>query len=139
MYPSLLHEWFDLVWNKGQVDAVHRILSPDAVIHNLAQDGKDSYGPDDFLAFFSAFRAAFPDMHVEVHETATEDGIVSGRWTSTGTHKGHELGFAPTERKISIGGMSVARIRDGRIMEAWNIWDAAGMRDQLGFKTIAPE
>jgi steroid delta-isomerase-like uncharacterized protein len=138
MYKSILHEWFDLIWNQGNEDAVHRLLAPDAVLHNLAQDGKDSHGPADFLAFFAAFREAFPNIHIDVHETAMQDEIVCGRWTVKATHQGIGLGFAPTQRPISFDGMSLARVRDGRIVEGWNIWDAAAMREQLGFITTLP-
>lgn len=138
MYKSLLHEWFDQVWNQGNVEAVHRLLASDGVIHNLAQDGKDSVGPADFLIFHEKFRDAFPDTHVDVHQTATEGDIVSGRWTATATHTGHGLGFAPTKRRVSFDGMSLVRVKDGRLIEGWNVWDAAAMHTQLGFTSTPP-
>jgi predicted ester cyclase len=34
--------------------------------------------------------------------------------------------------------MSFARIKKGKIVEAWNVWDAAGMQNQLGFTILPP-
>ena len=138
MYKSIVHEWFDQIWNKGNADAVHRLLAPDGVIHNLAQDGKDSTGPAEFLLFHKRFREAFPDAQVVVHESAAEGDIVSGRWTATATHTGDGLGFPPTDKQVSFGGMSFARVKDGRIIEGWNLWDAAAMQAQLGFLSTPP-
>ncbi len=117
---------------------MHRLLAPHGVIHNLAQDGKDSTGPAEFILLHKRFREAFPDTHVDVHETATEGDIVSGRWAATGTHTGHGLGFAPTNKRISFEGMSFARVKDGQIVEGWNVWDAAAMYAQLGFTMMPP-
>jgi steroid delta-isomerase-like uncharacterized protein len=138
MYDSLLHEWFDQVWNQGNMDAVHRILAPDAVVYNLAQDGKASTGPAGFLPFFTAFRDAFPDLQVMVHQAATEGDIVAGRWEAAATHTGHGFGFPATGKAVSFCGMSMARIANGQIVEAWNVWDVAALNNQLGFTTTPP-
>ena len=134
----MLHEWFDLVWNQGSTDAVHRLLAPGAVMHNLAQDGKDSYGAEEFLAFFHKFRDAFPDIHVTMHETVTQGDLQAGRWTVIATHTGDTLGLAPTRRKVTLDGMSLVRLANGRAVEAWNIWDAAALNTQLGFTLTPP-
>jgi steroid delta-isomerase-like uncharacterized protein len=137
-HKALLHEWFEEIWNKGNADAVHRLLAPEAVIHNLAQDGKDSVGVSAFLDFFERFRSAFPDTRIDVHETASEGDLLSGRWTFNATHTGEGLVFPPTHRPVRFDGMSFARIKDGQIVEGWNVWDAVAMRDQLGFTIIPP-
>ena len=140
MYDSILHEWFDQVWNQGKTDAVHRLLAPDALIHNLAQDGSDSRGADAFLAFFQKFREAFPDVHVTVHETVAQGDMAAARWTVAATHTGSGLGFAPTRRPVSFAGMTMARINinEGRMVEGWNVWDVSALNSQLGFTVVPP-
>jgi steroid delta-isomerase-like uncharacterized protein len=138
MPDSFMHEWFDNVWNRGDENAVRRLLAPNGVLHNLSQDGRDGTGPADFLPFYRAFRDAFPDLHVEVHHTATEGDMVFGRWTVTGTHRGHGLGFSPTNKPVSFEGMSAVRLENGQMVEGWNLWEAARMRDQLGFTVVPP-
>jgi ketosteroid isomerase-like protein len=54
------------------------------------------------------------------------------RWTITGTHEGELTGIPPTGRRISITGISIARIANGKIIESWNNWDALGLMQQLG-------
>src|SRR5262249_52696242 len=98
----------------------------------------DSVGPEAFLAFFRQFREAFPDMNIEVHETGTQGDLTFGRWTVSGTHAGHTLGLAATNKRVSFAGMSLARVKEGKMVEGWNLWDAARMREQLGFTTLPP-
>lgn len=138
MYKSFVHEWLDRIWNRGEVDAVPRLMASDGVIHDLAQDGKDSVGPAAFLAFYHQFRDAFSGMHVEVCETGADGDLAFGRFTVTAIHTGHTLGFAATNKRVAFAGMALARLKDGKLVEGWNVWDAARMREQLGFQAVAP-
>jgi steroid delta-isomerase-like uncharacterized protein len=131
---TILHEWFEEVWNRGNTDAVERLLASDAVIHNLDEQGRDSRGPEEFLAFWTRYRSAFPDTRITVHDSVEAGGVVAARWTVAGTHAGDQLGFAPTNRRIEIPGMSMAIVREGKVVEAWNIYDVMGMMRQLGFQ-----
>ena len=54
------------------------------------------------------------------------------RVTITGTHAGLGLGVAPTGRAIRISSMSMARVRDGRLVEGWDNVDYLGLFAQLG-------
>jgi len=108
------------------------------VIHDLAQDGKDSRGPEAFLAFYRQFRDAFAQMRVEVRETGIDGDLAFGRFTVTAIHTGATLGFAPTNKRVEFAGMALARLRDGKLVEGWNVWDAAKMREQLGFTSAPP-
>jgi steroid delta-isomerase-like uncharacterized protein len=130
---TILHEWFEEVWNRGNTEAVERLLAPDAVIHSLDERGGDAQGRQEFLAFWSRFRNAFPDTVVTVHETVQAGDTVAGRWTVRGTHRGDQLGFAPTNRPVEIRGMSMAIVHNGKVVEAWNLYDVMGMMQQLGF------
>jgi predicted ester cyclase len=47
-------------------------------------------------------------------------------------HQGDTLGIAASGRKVAIGGMTLARIKDGKIVEAWDSWDKLGMLQQIG-------
>jgi predicted ester cyclase len=49
-----------------------------------------------------------------------------------GTHQGDGLGVAPTGRRVRVAGIVMARIEDGKIVEAWNNWDQLGLLRQIG-------
>jgi len=57
---TLLHEWFEHVWNRGDIGAIDRLLAPDVVIHGLQDaDGRELQGRQGFIPFFHRFREAF--------------------------------------------------------------------------------
>jgi len=133
MLPSsVMHEWFEQVWNRGDASAIDRLLAPDATMHNFDQLGNDAQGSASFVERYHRFRAAFPDLHFTLHDAFESGAYTAGRWTFTGTHTGNGLDIPPTHRKIEFAGMSFARIENGRAAEVWDSWDANGMMKQLG-------
>ncbi len=83
----------------------------------------------------AGFRAAFPDWHSELHLLIAEDDLVAEVFTASGTHRGEMMGVAPTGRELSLQGINVFRVRDGRITERWGRLDDLGFVQQLG---VAP-
>jgi steroid delta-isomerase-like uncharacterized protein len=129
---TLIHEWFEQVWNRGDASAVDRLMAADAVIHGLRDiDGSDLRGRAHFLPFFRRYREAFPDLQVIVEDVVSEGDTLAGRCVVRGTHRGHTLGFAATNRPVEFTGMCFARVRNGQIVETWNNFDLASMVAQL--------
>jgi len=129
---TLVHEWFEQVWNRGDVAAINRLMAPDAVIHGLREpDGTQPNGRDSFIPFFHKFRDAFPDLQIVIEDAIVEGDKIACRCTVRGTHSGHTLGFAATLRPVEFTGMCFIRVRDGQIVEGWNNFDFATMSTQL--------
>jgi steroid delta-isomerase-like uncharacterized protein len=82
--------------------------------------------------FFVSMLAAFPDHERTVEDQFSDDLHVVTRWTATGTHQGQFMGVAPTGKRVTITGISIHRIRDGKIVEEWQEWDSLGLMQQLG-------
>ena len=45
------------------------------------------------------------------------------------------MGIAPTGKQVTVTGISIQRIANGKIVEAWSTYDMLGMLQQLG---VAP-
>ena len=116
---SVARQWFEQVWNAGSEQAIHALLAPDAKMHGLpTPDGTALVGPAAFVPFWQKFRAAFPDIHIEVARVVSEGDMVAVHCRVTGKHHGDELGIAATQNPIDMWGMGMARIKDGKIVEA---------------------
>src|SRR5437764_11463886 len=94
-----------------------------------------SSGPAAMRAFIETYRTAFPDARLELGELIAEGDLVAGPWRATGTHQGELMGIPATGKPISITGMGMDRVVDGKIVESWANWDALGMLGQIG---VAP-
>ena len=56
----------------------------------------------------------------------TDGDLVARRWTMRATHQGPFLGVAPTGRRVTMTGIDVLRVVDGRFTEIWHNEDVAG-------------
>lgn len=130
---ALLRRWFDEVWNKGRTEAIDEMMAQDAIAHGLSDDeGKPLRGPADFKPFHEAFRGAFPDIEVIVEDVITEGDKVVARCSVRGKHTGDHLGIAASNAPVMFTGITIARIGDGKIVEAWNNFDFLKMNRQIG-------
>ena len=130
---ALVRRWFEEVWNKGRADAIDEMFDEEGVAHGLADEGGAPLrGPANFRAFHRQFREAFPGVEVVVDDAITEGDRVAARCTVRGRHDGDSLGFAATKQPVEFTGMTFARVRDGKIVEAWNNFDFMSMFQQLG-------
>ena len=132
-YATLAHRWFEEVWNKGRAEAIDEMFERDGIAHGLAdQSGNELRGPDGFRPFFENFRNAFPDIRVTVEDTVVEGDKITARCSVRGTHRGEGLGLAATGKPVEFTGISILRVRDGKIIEAWNNFDFMTMFQQMG-------
>jgi predicted ester cyclase len=75
----------------------------------------------------------FPDWHTDLHLLVAEGDIVVEQFTATGTHTGAPImGVGPSGQTVTLPGINIFRLRDGRIVERWGRLDDLGFRRQLG-------
>jgi steroid delta-isomerase-like uncharacterized protein len=130
---ALMRRWFEEVWNQGRVEAIDEMFAADGVAHGLSDEpGKTMKGPDDFRPFHDIFRGAFPDIEVVVEDTIAEGDLVAARCSVRGKHTGDHLGVAASNAPVEFTGMAIVRIKDGKIVEAWNNFDFLAMNRQIG-------
>ncbi len=130
--PNVLHTWFEEVWNKARPEAIDELSTPDVVAHGLTDSqGRQVAGREPFKQFWRDFHSAFPDIRIEVEDSLAVGDKVMVRCTVRATHSGDGLGFPPSGKPITFTGMCMARVKDGRIAEAWNSFDFLTLFQQL--------
>ena len=116
--------------NKGRLQELHTVFAENVVDHDPAPDqGK---GPEGFIAFFTNFRTAFPDLSIAVDHMVADEDNVSIAYTITGTHKGSFMGIPATGKKIKARGMQIARFENAKIVERWGSSDELGILKEIG-------
>lgn len=132
-HKSLIRRWFNEVWNKGRADAIGEMLAEDGIVHGLADPaGQPVSGIGDFKAFHSTFREAFPNIVVNVEDAIAEGDKVAARCSVQGRHAGDSLGLKASQAVVDFTGMVILRVKDGKIVEAWNNFDFMKMYRQMG-------
>ena len=136
-YETFLHRWFEEVWNKGREDAIDEMFAADGVANGLNDaEGNPIRGTEGFKALHRAFRGAFPNMQITVEDTVTEGDKIAARCTVRAKREGEGLGVAPTNQPIEFTGLTIVKIKDGKIVEAWNEFDFMKMYSQVGALTL---
>lgn len=127
----LTRRWFEEVWNQKNAATIHELMAAECVSHNTSDTGDVVRGPVAFAELQRKLLDAFPDMRIVVEEAFGSGDLVALRWSATMHHKGDGLGMPATGAAVKITGMSMARIRDGKIIENWDEWDKLGMFQKI--------
>ncbi len=117
--------------NSGKLEMLREAFAADVKDHDPAPDqGK---GPEGFIKFFTAFRAAFPDLKIAVEQMVADENNVAIAYTVTGTQDGPFQGIPATGKKIKARGVQISKFNsEGQIIERWGSSDEAGILQQIG-------
>ena len=119
------------VWRDRNFAIVDDLVAEDYVWHYPSEPGPIQ-GRDGFKQFAATYQTAFEDALVTIDDQIAEGDQVVTRWTGRGTHTGELMGIAPTGKEVTVSGITIARLADGKIAEEWELMDAPGMLVQLG-------
>jgi steroid delta-isomerase-like uncharacterized protein len=113
---------------------VDEVYAADCVIYGNHMDRRIRFGREGFKEYGKGLYTAFPDLRISHDLMVTDENgpYQMIYWTFEGTHLG-PMGFVPpTGKKVSISGIDVFRIADGKIRELYLAQDAFALMQQLG-------
>jgi steroid delta-isomerase-like uncharacterized protein len=120
---------WDEILNKGNIDMIDTHFASDYVNKTVSSTVN---GQAEAKEFFGAFLTGFSDINFVVDEIFGVDDRIVKIWTFNGTHSGEFSGIPASGNKITLKGVSVARIVDGKIAEELDYMDDLGFLQQLG-------
>jgi predicted ester cyclase len=136
---AVVRQWFQEVWNEGREEAIDRLMDPDAMVYGLGgPEGHAIRGPQAFKPFFQMFQRALGNLQITVERTVVEGDTCAAQCRVKARHIGPTLGGPPTDREVEFGGMVIATVRDGQLVEGWNCFDFLSMYQQLGWVKNPP-
>ena len=127
---TIVQDFIDALFTKGDLGAVDKYLAEDFV-DNTPPFGS-STDREGMRSAGAMFRAAFPDWHSDVHLLVGEGDIVVELFTASGIQRGEVMGVAPSGHTVTLPGINIFRIADGKIVERWGRLDDLGFLQQLG-------
>jgi steroid delta-isomerase-like uncharacterized protein len=127
---AIVERFMDALFTHGDLAAVEAYLAPEFVNHDpLAGQAGNREG---MKRVAEIYRAAFPDWRRTIHDLIAENDRVVERFSATGTHEGEFMGLAATGTKVTLHGINIFRLADGKIVERWGNTDQLGFLRQLG-------
>ena len=127
---AVIARFVEEVINQGHLERVDDLAAVDFV--ELDPLPGQQQGREGLKQVIKAFRSAFPDIHWAIEEMVGEGDKVFCRFTWHGTHRGEFFGVPATGRQITVKGMVVDRVVDGRMAESRILMDGLSMMRQLG-------
>ena len=118
-------------WDKGDVEALKEILSPDFVWHILS--GKD-LSLEDTIENLKQQQVMFSDKAVDNEDIIVKGNKVIVRYTFRATHTGDTEDFPATGNKVEIEAIEIVLVENGKIVESWDASDGLSFYQQLGFE-----
>lgn len=126
---TIARKVFEDIQSQRNLALVDQLVAGDYVGHTPLAD---IHGPDGAKQFEAMLHEAFPDYQVTVEDQIAEGDEVATRWTCRGTHKGEFQGMPPTGKQVTMTGITIFRIANGKLVEGWTNPDLLGMLQQLG-------
>jgi steroid delta-isomerase-like uncharacterized protein len=115
---NLARDFLARVWGpQHDVDAIDELMTADYLLHS---GGRTIHGREAFKAWIVEFQQSMPEAVDEVLEVFANDpgDRVCARWINRGKNNG-VFGLPADGRPVEFHGISVYRVRDGRLAECW--------------------
>lgn len=123
---QLARRSFEEIWNQRNLAVIDEIYAPHYMGH-IAATPDAIEGAERFRHFVAVFQFAFPETHFTIADQIAEGEKVASRWTARTTDQREIMGIASDREVITLTGISIQRIGDGKIVESWDNWDALGI------------
>ena len=121
----------DALWNGHDKAAVGDYVADNFLYHE-AGSTSSALGVRGAAFLADYLHRAFPDLAYTTDEIVAEGDSVVVRWTAAGTQSGAYGLVAPTGAKVSWSGITMFKIADGKVSEAWVSQDWRELAQQLG-------
>lgn len=129
---ALIRYWVEEVWNNKRAEVIDELFSSDCVARGMGPNGTDLVGPGAFKGAHALFVGAFPDLQITIGPMVVSGDMVASQLCCIATHTGDDLGIPATGRPVNFTAMTIARVKNGKIVEGWNCIDLLTAFQQVG-------
>jgi len=122
---------FVRVWDTDDISVLDELAAADIRVSYPILPGPIR-GVGAFKEVLAGVRAALPDIAIEIEEVIAEGEFVVAPWTMSGTHLGELMGIPPTGKRVAWHGITIYRIKDGKVIDERGEEDGLGLLRQIG-------
>jgi predicted ester cyclase len=126
---SLLERWF-AAGDAGEVDRFDDFLHPDVIVH--APLGLSTRGVEAEKQVWRDALEAMPSIRHDIQTVVVSGTSIAARAIVTGKQERDFGGIPASRRSFRVDQALFAEVREGKIIEAWEIVDTVTLMRQLG-------
>ena len=126
---EIIRRYFEEWANRGNAAVADQLIATNLVLRNPPAVLRSL---EEYKSGMAKFHAAFPDAHYTVEDQIAEGDKVVVRWTLRATQATDYQGHAPNGKTMTVTGISIFRLAEGKIQEIMVNMDRLGQMEQLG-------
>ena len=117
-------------WNERKYDIFDELFSADFV--NIDPGSPEVTDLEQLKQWVAAIHNGFSEHHITIEDMIAEGDKVVKQWSLKAKHDGELMEIPPTNKQVSMSGVSIYRIVDGRVREIVWGYDNYSFFVQLG-------
>lgn len=127
---AIARHWMDEIWQNASEAVIDELLA-DNFVFNYASSGTN---PDKkgYKQAVKRFHTRFPDVQLTTEDVVAEGDKVAVYWKGSATHKGKFWGIALRDKRVTMAGISIIQIFNGKILREVGYDDRLGLLQQIG-------
>jgi steroid delta-isomerase-like uncharacterized protein len=122
------HTWDEII-NHGRLDMFNDSnFTKDVVMHA----NPDVNGIDSARAMYANYVNGFSNIHFTIVDVFGQGDKLVKHWNFKGKHTGTFFGISPTGKDVNVEGVTLVKMRGGKIAEEQDFFDNLAFMQQLG-------
>jgi ketosteroid isomerase-like protein len=128
---DVIRKFHHELWERGDLSAIDRYVAPNA---HTSMTGFEGATVEVLREDVERYVVAFDEVTSEIVDLIVHDDRAAVWWRTSGRHIGPygEIAPEPTHRRITMEGVDLFTVREGRIVAMRSFWDAAEVYRQFG-------
>ena len=128
MYESV----WDKIINGRQIDLINLDSFDEGVTAVAASPDGDVVGLENFKSHYSNYITGFSDAEFTIIDAFGQGNKIVKHWRFKGTHDGEFFGVSATGKQVDISGVTLVKMKDGKIASEQDFMDFLAFYTQLG-------
>jgi len=126
---AMMESQITTIWNTGHTAMIAETHAADFVRHNPASINPAIVnGIAEMENYVTGVLKQYAGFKIEIHDILMDGSLAAVRWTVTGTHR-------QSGSPVSVDGVSVTRMAEGKVVEEWVTWDTQSVLAQIDAHT----
>jgi predicted ester cyclase len=129
---AIIRKLFEQVHHNKNFAVLDEIVAADFVAHDMAPGNPHAKGPAALRYNIELVQKSMPDQKTAIADLVGEGDMVAARVLVEGTDSVGVLNRPATNKSVKAEGLTLFRLKGGKIVEQWSKFDRMALISQLG-------
>jgi steroid delta-isomerase-like uncharacterized protein len=127
---EMYEKTWDKVINKGQIDQINSNNFDENIV--MVSSPENVVGLEAFKAYYQNFITGFSDIKFTILDAFGQGDKLVKHWNFKGKHSGDFFGMPATGRTVDLEGVTLVKMKNGKIAREHDFMDSMVFMQQLG-------